>query len=444
MKLPLRVARVDIVVAPGRLTAVAHSGAVSRSETVRLDGMDAAAVLPAAFATLRARLDAAVGADLSGVRVAIALLPPLAEARLIALPPLRPAEAEAVVRRDGGRYFMGVTAPRVVAVEARRAAGAPVFAAAAPAALVEALHTAAAGAGWRVAAITAAHNAWLAAARGTAATAVVAVHDGTAHVLRLDDGVFTALRRVPAAATAESVAAAGAADGPGSVLLLADGATGGTLAAAFAAAGWTRTGAHTPAVDAAARHAAATRLRFLPSSVLLERSGAERRVALRLAAAAVLLLVAAAAVELWGAGRELDALRGRRADIRAAIAPLLAVRDSIDRLDTRTLEIEAAAGTAPRWTDALLELSLLLPPETHLTRLYATGDTLTIDGAGERAGAALQALRTAGSLRDARLLGTVDRELADGATALERFRITARLSGHAGAAALAARDGGAQ
>jgi hypothetical protein len=72
---------------------------------------------------------------------------------------------------------------------------------------------------------------------------------------------------------------------------------------------------------------------------------------------------------------------------------------------------------------------VLLPHETHLTRLHTTGDTITVEAEGNRAGATLQALRSAASLRDARLLGGVERELADGATAVERFRLSARLAG---------------
>ncbi|MCI0432682.1 MAG: hypothetical protein L0271_03385, partial [Gemmatimonadetes bacterium] len=52
---------------------------------------------------------------------------------------------------------------------------------------------------------------------------------------------------------------------------------------------------------------------------------------------------------------------------------------------------------------------------------------LVIEASAARAGEAMQALRRAGSLSDLRLEGVVDRDLADGSTAVERFRLSALL-----------------
>src|SRR5690606_31448225 len=70
----------------------------------------------AAVARLSDRLTAAVGRPLDGARVRIAVLPPLVSARLIELPPLGRAEAEAVVRRSARRYFPLVKRTGVIAV----------------------------------------------------------------------------------------------------------------------------------------------------------------------------------------------------------------------------------------------------------------------------------------------------------------------------------------
>jgi hypothetical protein len=428
-----RRAAADIGLAIGAdgLTAVVRRGGSDTVETVPLQIDPAAADLEARLATamhtLSRRVEAAVGRPVRA-RVHVAILPPLAECRLLQLPPLRSAEAALVVQRDAGRWFMTVPAPRLTAVARPASPAAPVRASAAPASLLETLHRALAGVGWQVAGTAAAHGAWLAAEAGVKGThAIVAVEDDTAHVLVLHDGVLTVLRRVPATAVADVVRAAG--DEPGAASILAEAGLRTELGRHFRAAGWTlRAAAGTPA-EVAARHARGARPQLVAASAELQRREVERRSAGWLAAATVVLLVGAALVQLWGAQRELDAVRGRRAEIRAQVAPLLSMRDSVQRLEERHGAIETLAAGAPRWTGAIFELTMLLPPETHLTRLHTTGDTIVVEAQGDRAGATLQALRSAGSLRDARLLGPVDRELADGATALERFRLSARLAG---------------
>src|SRR5690606_23123651 len=180
--------------------------------------------------------------------------------------------------------------------------------------------------------------------------------------------------------------------------------------------------------EIAARYAEGDGVRFISPAAAAERHADERRTALRLVMAAVLFLVMAAVVDAWGARRELAVLRARRAEIRAQVGPLLASRDSIDRVMQQMQELDARARSTPRWTPALFDIALMLPQESHLTGLFANGDTLVVEAQGAGAGAALQALRDAGSLQDARLVGAVERELDGGATSVERFRLSARLA----------------
>lgn len=421
-----RRAHIGLAVGADGITAVAQRADTEHVIVHRFAGDDVAAELHDAISALRADLDAAFGVELAGATADVALLPPLAETRLLQLPPLRPAEAAAVIRRDARRYFLDVPTPLLVAVpDAKRAAGEPLLAGAASATLVEAIRSGVTAAGWRCRIITSADAAWLAAATERT-SAVIAVHGHTAHVVRVGSSAPAGLRRAPASQTAEIIAAAGDA---GSVRLFATPADRDELRAALAASGWSvDAAADWSASVAAARHADRSSIVLTPETAIAEQRDAERSVAVRLAVAAVLLFVASAAVELWGAARELDEVRGRRAEIRAQVGPLLAARDSLELLSARAVDVENVARTTPRWTAALFDLAMLLPHESYITRLHATGDTLVLDGEGVRAGAALQALRSAGSLRDAQLLGTVDRELADGSTALERFRLRARLA----------------
>jgi hypothetical protein len=467
---PIRRA-VPIAVAIGADAVTAQAAGGARAERVTLAGEGTGAVggagngtgpgvetLTAAFAAVAERLGIAGRA----AQASFVLMPPLCDARLVPLPPLRQAEAEAVLRRDAARHFVNGAYPRAIGVKlpaarrggtsrgaeggadagagsgtsgggAGRAAGiaAPALAAAAPVALLEAVHAAAAAVGWRVRSIGPAHAAWLAhaerASRGNGAgsAAVVAVVGGTAYVACAAAGARAARRRVPVAAAAEVVAACG--DGGGVATLLGEPAGRARLAEAFVRAGWTvsDTGTSDPAAASAtdASHALPA---LLPPSEYAARAARANRLARRLAAAAVVLLIGAAGVELRGAARALDTLRDRRAAIRADVAPLLAARDSLDRLEARAAAIDGLTGGSPRWTRVLFDVALLLPAESHMTRFVASGDTVEIEAAGARAGQALQALRDAGTLRDVRLLGVVDRELSEGATAVERFRIGAR------------------
>ncbi|MEX1183303.1 MAG: hypothetical protein WEF86_08695 [Gemmatimonadota bacterium] len=420
--------RIDIAIGAERLTVVARHGAAVHTAELELPaGGDIAAALPALFAEVRARLEAAFG-DVGSASVSVALLPPLAETRLLQLPPLRNAEAATVVRRDAGRWFASVPAPRISAVHLQRArrgqAAAPVVAAAAAGPLVDAVLDAAEQAGWGCGAIAPAHAAWIAAAHVATGT-IVALHDGIAHVIQLRGGAAVVLRRIPADAIAEIT---GAVVETGAVVVFAPAAGHAILTRALAAADRTVAGPALDAAAAAAQHAHEAGLGLVPSSMAAVRRESERRLALRLAAAALIVFASSAGLELWGAQRELDAVRRQRAGIRAQVGPLLAAHDSVERLDARVAAIESLDRAVPRWTGALFELAMLLPPESHVTRLHATGDTLRVDAQGERAGAALQALRGASTLQEARLVGAVDRELDDGATALERFRISARLA----------------
>jgi len=426
-----RSVRIGIAIGADAITGITPA-AGARVVTVPLaGGGDAQAALNAALQQLRAELEAAAGHPLAGASVYSALMPPLSDVRLVPLPPLRPAEAQAVLQRDAGRYFVAVPAPRVVGVRAAKRTGSASLAAAASEQTVQSLRRAIEAVGWRAAHVAPAAAAWLAAAAQSSPHAIIAVVDGTAHVIGVDHGVVSALRRVRAGDHDELAAALRELNGgeTGTIVIFAHGAEREAVVRLATSLGWTAAGLHASAAEAAARFGSDAPITFVTSDFAVVQRARESRVALRLALAAVLLFVAAAAVDLWGTQRALQQTRMRRAAIRAQVQPLLAMRDSVDRLQQSVGDLDSIARGVPRWTGALFDLAMLLPAESYVTRLYATGDTIVIDGVGARAGDALQALRGAGALRDVRLLGAVDRELVDGATAAERFRISARLAG---------------
>lgn len=440
LSLPRNGSSIGLAIGRDTVTGVLRRGRTLLTHIVPVELTGTGDDLPAlrdAFTAMRAHLD-----DSSAARagVDIAILPPLCDARLIPLPPLRTAEAEAVLRRDSARYFVGIPSPHIIAVRSEPSTGRPrssrdVLAAAAGAPFVDAISAAAAAVGWQVDGIAPAHAVWTTAASGTAkaaagAHAYVAVTGDVAHVVRLSGRRAAAVRRLPAHAVDDVVAAAsepGAGNAGTRVVIFASDALRADMARRFAADGWSVTGADDAAV-AAARSAGDAGVRFVTATFAAERRAREKHLAARLIIAAAVLVVLAGVLEMWGARREWNAIRARRAEIREEVGPLVAMRDTIDRLIRQANAIDDRAREIPRWTPALFDLALLLPHESHLTGLFATGDTLVIEAQGAGAGTALEAIRSAASLRDARLIGTVDRELDGGATTIERFRLSARLA----------------
>jgi len=146
-------------------------------------------------------------------------------------------------------------------------------------------------------------------------------------------------------------------------------------------------------------------------------------------AGALVLLAASAAAGLWGSHRELEAIQVRRAEIRGDVAPLLSSRDRLNELVAQSASMEELSRSSPVWNRTLVELAAVLPEHAYLTGFYASGDTVELRAAGARAGEAIQALREAGIFQEVRLQGRVERELAEGETVVERFRLWARLPG---------------
>jgi len=401
-----------------------------------------------AFSELKAALEVRGAGTTDGARVDISLLPPLADGRLIPFPPMRREEVEMVLTRDVSRYFLGAHGPRVVGVRipgqkggVRSGSGGgsvPVLAAAAHLALLEKVRDAVTGAGWRCGSFSAAQGGWLAAAatmKGRPVEAVVAVVGRTAHILKLSGDDPAAVRQVPADDLDGVATVLGPASGQ--VLVLASPGGFDVIQSSLAREGWSVSrdpdGWRGVEVGAAAR-VGSRGLEVVPPSVKEDRRRETQRNALLLLAGAVVLLISAAGAHLWGAHRELEAIQERRAEIRSEVGPLLLARDSLNALNSRVQALRELENSAPLWTRSLVEVTALLPRDTYLTAFYASGDTVELEAAGTRAGAAIEGLRASGLFEDLRLQGIVEREMNDGETVEERFTVRGRLP--------AAREGG--
>lgn len=421
----------------------------------RLDPLaESVAALNTCFDRLEQALATRVEDDPSDrdVLLRLAVLPPLCEVRLLDLPGLRDDEIERVLRRDSSRYFLAggrsltVGGVRIDTGGARKGTTGPILAAAVPTSLLDDVDTAVRARGWEIERIIPAHAAWLDALEElkpsgrsklrTAPRLLVASFDDTLHILVISADGDVQVRRFP---TNDPEAFMEIVEGtPGLALVLAPSRDRAALSEAIRTSGWTvsRDGESLDAREGAARGAAEALPEIVPPSIARKRMTEERGFTSRVLVAAALLLILATGVYYWGAARAYAAVRAEREEIRAEVAPSLATRDSLDRLLTRLDEMADLGGGTSGWTAFLVELSVLLPPETHLQSLRAVGDTVVIEGAGGRAGEALEALRATPLLHDVQLEGPIQRELEGGSTARERFTVSAiRASEAAGGSA---------
>lgn len=428
--------RVGVALDDQRMVARAQEGArtVHRIE-LGGQGVPERDTLAAAFSALRDRLEADTGTPLEGpLELGIALLAPLAQFRTIELPPLSDAETEALLSRDAARYFPGGAARRVVAVHPRSGNVGPVRAVAAPAALLGHLVGAAADAGCHVGAITTGWSAWAAGRGASVRDSVLAIaRRGELQALGVEAGEPTALRRAPLDEAGTWMTLVG----PDDVTLLGDEpeltrvrqvleARSVRVRTPSASAGAeTGPGASAGAAEFAADHAFAPAVRLMPEALRVERAAHEKRRGVRLFVTAAVLTVLAVALHAIGLQRELRQARAARAEIAADVAPLVAMRDSLALLNDEVAAVREVSRRSHDWTTALSEVAILLPRETWITSLTGAEGELEFEAAGERAGAAIDALRAARSVSGVRLEGLVERELENGETVVERFRLGA-------------------
>lgn len=418
---------------------------------------DNTAVLGELFDRLEERLGSAEHTAKGSYRtiLRLAILPPLCEVRLLDLPGLREEEIERVLRRDSSRHFLAggrsLTVGGIRLGSSGKALAAPVLAAAVPANLLDAANTAAQVHGWEIDRIIPAHAAWWDAlesagsggkrSHGSLTQLLVASLGDAVHAIRVEENGSAQLRRFPASDLEAIREVSGAPTG--GVLILGTRDERAGISELLRVDGWSELRPGDGVADArevAARGAADALPEIVPAFIARKRLTRERGFTSRAFAAAAVLLIIAAGIYYWGAARAYASVRSERAQLRAVVAPALAARDSLDLLTSRLEDLAALEGQTSGWTAFMVELAVLLPPETHLVSLRAVGDTVVIEGAGGRAGEALEALRTTPLLRDVQLEGPIQRDLEGGTTARERFTVSGIRANNPTAASPSSRD----
>jgi hypothetical protein len=391
----------------------------------------------------------------------ITLLPSLAQTRRLELPRMRDDELHRVLRRDAGRYFFAVHEPQVVGT---RGIGRgwrsprPLLAAAAPAALVEAVLAAAQETGWRVASVATAHAAWAEAARDLWPRAcrgllsVVVAAEGGALMLELDGGRIERVRQLASDGDGEDLVAGlpgppepetGGAARP--IAVLAPPAIFDAIAAELSRRGWAPVGSTGPSPTGtaatsacgtgpealAARYAArAAGPELLPDRFHARRRRAAGRITVGLGALAVLQVAVAAALHLWGIHRELDAVAAARLAIRAQVAQVAEVRTLLADVEDQLAALGAAERTAVPWTLVIADVAAVVPADAYLTSLRVRGDTLRVDGSAVSAGGALAGLRTSAWLSGVHADGPFQQVIREGLPPEERFSVQGRVLPH--------------
>ena len=419
-------------VAPGTRTADPLYWSTALSGAPREGGWPE---LNAALAALR---------GLIGARAAVldvALLPPWSAVRVLEFPRLRPHELSAVLRRDARRYFLEARGPQVVAAEVLGPAEEParmrVLAAVAAEPVAEAVFAAGAAAGWQVRSVVPAHAAWGAAALtgATSEARLLVVGEEGIEAIRVQRGRVNEVRRISSAEGS---------DVPTAVTGVPELQFG--IAAQLAALGvevhdlpvppgWT----DSPAALAAGFAGRAT-LRFVTQAMAEAATRRARKAALVLASAATVLLGLAGALEMWGAERELAAVRERRREIAPAVREVSRARGTLHDLDVRFATLRALEGSAPQWPVVLTLVAQRLPADARLTAFRAEGDSLLVEGEARRAGRVFDAMAGVPGVVAVRAAAPVRREFREGAPPVERFVLVARLGAHAPAGRPAGRQ----
>ena len=378
------------------------------------------------------------------VSVAVALLPPLVHCRVIDMRGLGDDEVQHVLSRDAASYFPVGTTPHVVgATRVRHAASrtSAVLAAAAPSALVDAIHDATTSAGCSVAAIVPAAAAWAAAtarvwkAPSTGASTLVASLEGHVDVLTVERGEVTMVRRLRSVPPDHRpvIAALGAS----AEVMLLGGTLRDPLALSLTASGVRLAPAQDEELTAAPETLAATFAPYtaapslMPEPVRAERRRRATRRAVQMLVASAALLVGAGALELWGVRRELAAVITERMELRGRLAGALATRDTVTMLAEQLAALQSAEASAPRWSEALALVAAHLPRDAHLLSLRAEGDSLLLEGVAHRAAPVLEAMARVPAALAVRAQGSIRQELRDDIGQVERFTMSVRLTGSA-------------
>ena len=403
---------------PGQVHA--HSLAPPADDGTRPDLTEAIAEL---LRTLSARRGTA----------SVALLHPLAQAKVISAPPLRRRDLRSLVTRNARRYFITGTDPVVAdALRSgvrRRQKATPAVATCADARQIEAIHRSVTQGGLHTDFITAAPLALAEAIRvhvaearrGTALVAVcspgwyegIALSGGTPNLL--EPWPETGAAELPELATRITQAAfgeTGSTERTVRAIVVAPSAERGPMVTEMRrefGGGLIDLPTSIQGLEPAAMAAYGAALMHEGAPALLPqpvRRARQRRIRRRvgvLAAAAVVMLCVSAGLRLWDLRRELEVVAASRQVLAPRVSEVLQLRRSLHTVNILVDGIAQVEESAVHWTPVVAALAQALPESAYLVSMTADGIEIRLTGVAETASVIIPALEASPLLREVSL-----------------------------------------
>ena len=404
MKLALTIARerIDALWTPPNGTIQRRTYLLSAAAI----GDELTAVLGAIATEMRPR---------GGVRLRIALMPPLVAMRRVELPPMADAERRLVIARQAERWFLSPRAPLAIAHRVlRRARKGPsrVLVAAASEALLNTIYSSVEAQGWTVDAVIPAQIAWMAFAleqwpairKGHHAIVATTAHER--QHLDVVDAVLQLVRR-------QRLGDAKAFSLDGATVRSLDDATVAALNGA-----------------AKRRSFASARMTRLELVTEARRARDARRVKKHsnwLYAAAVAFCLGAAGLRFVGVHRELAAVRGARDAQRSRVQQTMTLRDSLAAVTAELDELGRLETQSPHWSSVIAHIAAKLPDDAHLVGLHAVGDSLILDGQAQDAAKVFALMHDAPGLSSVSPAAPIRQEVVPGQPTVEHWTMAARV-----------------
>ncbi|HUG38903.1 MAG TPA: PilN domain-containing protein [Longimicrobiales bacterium] len=137
-------------------------------------------------------------------------------------------------------------------------------------------------------------------------------------------------------------------------------------------------------------------------------------------------MIAAGLLELWGLGRELEAVRAERTALADRVAEVMAQRDALRGLQGAITALDSLEMTIPVWSGLVTEVARHLPDDAHLAALRGERDSVAIEGVALEAARVFAALRDVPGVSRVVARAPIRRE-QEGPRAVERFSLAARV-----------------
>ncbi len=363
----------------------------------------------------------------------IALLRPLAQSKVIAVPPLRRRDLRSLVSRNARRYFITAAEPVITDVQrwgmSRAGKPTPAVAACADARVVDVIHRSVAQAGLHVDFITAAPLALAElirrrvpqVRRGPAVVTVASPGwcEGIAMTLGRPsafepwpDRTGTEVSPFSARMSRAAAGRAGTEDAAPTVVLVASSEERDGVEEHLRRELGEEV-IHLPDAlsdldpEAVAAFGAAVMREdapaLLPGPLRREQRQRETKRMAVLAVAAVVLLCVAAGTRLWDLRRELEAVTVSRQVLAPRVAEVVELRRALSMVDAVVDGMAQVEASAVHWTPVVAALAEALPDSAYLISMSADGAELQLAGVAKAASVIVPALEASPLLREVSL-----------------------------------------